>query len=55
MKHVIKFNGEELLSKSEVIKVLGFSQLRRVDFFIEKLLSRNQAESFEAKRGYSNG
>ena len=69
MKHVIKFNGEELISKSEIIKILGFSQLRRVDFFIEKgksdafeilgvkkkLLSRNQLEAFKAKRGYSNG
>jgi hypothetical protein len=69
MKHVIKFNGEELINKSEAIKILGFSQLRSIDYFIEKgkldafeilgvkkkLLSRNQVEAFKAKRGYSNG
>ena len=69
MKHVIKFNGEELISKSEAIKILGFSQLRSIDYFIEKgkldafeilgikkkLLSRNQVETFKSKRGYSNG
>ena len=67
MKHVIKFNGEELINKSEAIKILGFSQLRSIDYFIErenwthlrfwskKEATFDQVEAFKAKRGYSNG
>ena len=36
MKHVIKFNGEELISKSEAIRILGFSKLGSIDYYIKK-------------------
>jgi len=36
MKTTIQFNGEELISKSEAIRMLGFSQLNSVDHHIRR-------------------
>ena len=36
MKKKILFNGEELISKSEAIRMLGFSQLNSVDYYIRR-------------------
>ena len=36
MKKKILFNGEELISKSEAIRMLGFSQLNSVDHHIRR-------------------
>ena len=69
MKHVIKFNGEELISKSEAIRILGFSKLGSIDYYIKKkqldefeilglnkkLLSKKQIESLKTNKGSSHG
>ena len=69
MKHVIKFNGEELISKSEAIRILGFSKLGSIDYYIKKkqldefeilginkkLLSKKQIESLKTNKGYAHG
>ena len=69
MKHVIKFNGEELISKSEAIRILGFSKLGSIDYYIKKkqldefeilglnkkLLSKKQIESLKTNKGYASG
>jgi len=36
MKKKILFNGEELTSKSEAIRILGFSQINSVDYYIRR-------------------
>jgi hypothetical protein len=36
MKKTIQFNGEELISKSEAIRMLGFSQINSVDYYIKR-------------------
>ena len=36
MKKKILFNGEELISKSEAILILGFSQINSVDYYIRR-------------------
>ena len=36
MKKTIQFNGEELISKSEAIRMLGISQLNSVDYYIKR-------------------
>ena len=36
MKKKILFNGEELISKSEAIRILGFSQINSVDYYIKR-------------------
>jgi len=36
MKKKILFNGEELISKSEAIRILGFSQINSVDYYIRR-------------------
>ncbi|MDG1355172.1 MAG: hypothetical protein P8P90_02905 [Opitutales bacterium] len=36
MKTTIQFNGEELISKSEAIRMLGFSQLNSVNYYIRR-------------------
>lgn len=36
MKKTIQFKGEELISKSEAIRVLGFAQLNSVDYYIRR-------------------
>ena len=69
MKHVIRFNGEELISKSEAIRMLGFSKLGSIDYYIKKgqldefeilglnkkLLSKKQIESLKSNKGSSHG
>ena len=69
MKHLIKFNGEELISKSEAIRILGFSKLGSIDYYIKKkqldefeilglnkkLLSKKQIESLKTNKGYAHG
>ena len=69
MKHVIRFNGEELITKSEAIRMLGFSQLGSIDYYIKKkqldefeilginkkLLSKKQIESLKTNKGYAHG
>ena len=69
MKHVIRFNGEELITKSEAIRILGFSQLGSIDYYIKKkqldefeilginkkLLSKKQIESLKTNKGYAHG
>jgi len=68
MKHVIRFNGEELISKSEAIRMLGFSQLGSIDYYIKKkqldefeilginkkLLSKKQIESLSLNKNSSH-
>ena len=68
MKHVIRFNGEELITKSEAIRMLGFSQLGSIDYYIKKkqldefeilginkkLLSKKQIESLKTNKGYAH-
>ena len=36
MKKVIRFNGIELITKSEAMRVLGFANLNAVDHYIRK-------------------
>jgi len=69
MKHVIRFNGEELITKSEAIRMLGFSQLGSIDYYIKKkqldefeilginkkLLSKKQIESLSPYKNSSHG
>jgi len=69
MKHVIRFNGEELITKSEAIRMLGFSQLGSIDYYIKKkqldefeilginkkLLSKKQIESLSPNKNSSHG
>lgn len=68
MKHVIRFNGEELITKSEAIRMLGFSQLGSIDYYIKKkqldefvilginkkLLSKKQIESLSLNKNSSH-
>ena len=65
---MIRFNGEEQISKSEAIRMLGFSQLGSIDYCIKKgqldefeisglnkkLLSKKQIDSLSANKNSSH-